>query len=451
MTTSISDPDAERLVLGACLRDAVARACVRELLLPTDFDEPHRAAVYAAITATEDAGSPVDPVSVRDQLRRNGDEWRGSLEWLETLPASDIVDAARGHAEIVARLATKRRQALTGIAIVRAARDPTTTPDQVVDVAEAQMLEWLAQRSGGASGDLGSVIDRALERIDAAIASGSGIQGLATGFADLDQVLGGLAPGSYTVVAGRPSMGKTAFGLGVAFHNARHGVPVLFVSAEMSDIELAMRVLAAEARMSPTDLRVGRVTDAQRAVVEAARERHARMPLVIEHHAAPTIGQVAAAARRCQRERGLGLVVVDYLQLIGANERQQNNNLEIAEVSKGLKALAVGLDCAVVALSGLNRGPERREDKRPQVADLRDSGQIEADADVALMLYRDAHYHPETSNPLDAEVIVVKSRNGPTGTVYLAWIATSARFVNLGHLPAVEHHFPGATIEGDPP
>jgi replicative DNA helicase len=282
---------------------------------------------------------------------------------------------------------------------------------------------------------LKELLTESLERLDHLYGRGETITGVPTGYSELDTLLSGLQPSNLIVVGARPSMGKTAFALGLASHAASsHGVPVLFFSLEMSHLEIAQRVLAAEARLDVTKLRNGRLLDSDWPRISSAIGRIDTAPLFIDDNPNVTIMDIRAKARRMRSSNGIGLVVIDYLQLMTGRSSAENRQVEISEISRGLKILARELQLPVVALSQLSRGLEARADKRPMLADLRESGAIEQDADVVMFIYRDEVYNPESPDRGTAEVLIAKHRNGPTGVAHLAFIANYAKFGELARV-----------------
>jgi len=263
--------------------------------------------------------------------------------------------------------------------------------------------------------------------------SGS-ITGIPTGYADLDEHLAGLQPSNLIVVGARPSMGKTAFALGLAAHAAMNGEQVLFFSLEMSHLEIAQRVLSAEARVNASHMRSGRLAEQDFKKISQAVGRLSDASLHIDDNPNVTIMDIRAKARRIKARMGLSLVVVDYLQLMTGRHNAESRQVEISEISRGLKILARELNIPVIALSQLSRNLEARNDKRPMLSDLRESGAIEQDADVVMFIYRDEIYHQDSSERGTAEIIVAKHRNGPTGVVELSFIGDYARFVNIAKM-----------------
>jgi replicative DNA helicase len=280
---------------------------------------------------------------------------------------------------------------------------------------------------------LRDLLDTSLDRLEHLFMRGDAITGLPTGYLDLDELLSGLQPSTLVVVGARPSVGKTAFALGMAAHAAvEEHKPVLFCSLEMGHLELTQRLLAAEARVDSSKMRNGRLTDADWTKISHALGRLSEAPLFIDDNPNLTVMEIRANARRLKSRVGeLGMVVIDYLQLMSGRGRAENRQVEVSEMSRGLKILARELETPVVALSQLSRALELRADKRPMLADLRESGSIEQDADVVLFLYRDEVYNPESPDVGTAEVILAKHRNGPTGNVRLAFLGHYTRFANM--------------------
>jgi replicative DNA helicase len=428
-------------VLAACLRDTLLRAHARELLTPDDFGDARCSESFAALLALDDDGRSCDPVSVRAELRQRDTEFDDALAWLEETAAIDATsDTMRQHAAIVVELSRKRRMALSGTEIAKAAFDASVRADEVAAFAEAELTSWSATTGEDVTTrELTIVVHEVIERVDEARASGSTLRGLRTGLHDLDDVLCGLEPGYYVVGGGRPGVGKSAFVTGIALHNARLGVPTLLISAEMSADELALRMLAADAHVSTQRLRMGSLSSDERAALDAAEQRYASWPLWIDDKPAPSIDHVRSVVRKYSRTGGLGLLLVDYLQFLTLGSPAERRELEVSQVSRSLKALARSEKCVVIAMAQLNRKLEDRADKRPHLADLRESGQIEQDADVVLFLHREAMFDPD-ADPGLAEVVVAKNRHGPRGTAKVTWLASSTRFVSraMSSIPAGE-------------
>ena len=430
---------AEEQVIAEALYSPIGRATVRELLTSADFYGPAHGHIFEAVCHLDDQGDEVSEISVSDELGRQGveDVTLGDLVALRA-NALGTDSYARTHARIVAEQAKRRRALAVGHELATAAMDPTKSAEVVVREAEAALVAVEAERRGAEVVPLGEaagiVVEQARTR---ATQGGTWPVGLPTGWPDLDQLLGGMKPGNLVLGGGRPSMGKTSFGVGVAtWDSLRLDTPTLYVSAEMSRDEISRRALALVADVPLRALQEGRLSEAQIAKLERTQTAMDSAPIKIMDKAAPTVGEVRIAARAMKAKHGLGLVVVDYLQLLTPDAKQDRAELETGQVAWGLKTLARDLDCVVLALAQLNRGCEARTDKRPVLSDLRDSGRLEQDADVVMFIYRDEVYNPSSPDRGIAEVIVAKHRNGPTGTRRLAWLPTVARFGDLAREPA---------------
>jgi replicative DNA helicase len=432
------DLDAEEAVLACMLGSAVARAEARERVRADDFYSPRNGNIFEASCQLEDAGEPVDPVTAYDQLRRLGlaeGVTGGDLVALAANGVPTFAFAAK-YGAIVAELAAKRRLASVGAELSSAAMDPARDSAEVRQGAEAALLG--TERGDGraaivsAADTIGLVADRARAAADR---GGVGVAGLPSGYRALDALLGGFEPGALVVVGARPSMGKTAFALGTAATDALRSTPTLFVSAEMGAAEIGSRLAAMVADVPAEAQRSGHLSDAQWGRLERAQAAFSHAVFEVMDQAGPTAGEVRLRARAVKSRHGLGLVCVDYLQLLAPQGKKERRELEIAETAWLLKTMARDLGCVVIALSQLNRGCEARADKRPMLSDLRESGAIEQHADVVMFLYRDEVYNPSSPDRGTAEVIVAKNRNGPTGTRRLAWLATLARFADLAPEP----------------
>lgn len=432
-----NDLEAERGVLGAMLlsRDAIATAA--ELVSADDFYKPAHGHVFAAAVALEARGDPVDEVTVVDELGRmalldaaGGAGLAGDLVgWKGGVPA---IGHVRRYALIVAELSTLRR--LVGVA-GEIAELGYSLPDDVagaIDKAETLVFA-LTDRGGRREVDRidGGPTAEFLDALEESMAS-PGLAGLSTGWIDLDRMTLGLHPGQMVTIAGRTSMGKSAWAAELTANVARQGAPVLLVSAEMSRLELMQRIVSSESRVQLQAIRDGSVTPHDLTRIHKAVASFSGLPVYIDPDPNANLMSIRAEARRTAAKEGsLGLVVVDYLQLLTPAAKGENRQVEVAALSRGLKRLALELHVPVVAASQLNREIEHRAEKRPGLADLRESGAIEQDSDVVLLIYRDEVYHPNTSDKGIAEIIVAKQRNGPTGTVHLGFDAERGRFTNL--------------------
>ncbi|MGD9797592.1 MAG: replicative DNA helicase [Acidimicrobiia bacterium] len=428
--------DAEESLLGAMLlsRDAIV-AATEVGLGAEEFYKPAHGHVFEAITSLYGAGEPADPVTVAEELRRSGLlDAIGGRSLLLTLQAGTPATSNAGrYARIISENAQLRR-------LIRVAGEIAELgyglPDDVaaaVDRAESMVFDVAQRRSTDTTVAIKDLLDVSLTRLEMLYEKGDRITGLPTGFQGLDEIMSGLQPGSLVVVGARPAMGKTAFGLGMASHAALEvNRPVLFFSLEMSHLEITQRILSAEARVDSSKMRNGRLAEADWTKLSHAIGRLAEAPLFIDDDPQTTIMEIRSKARRLKsREGDLALVVVDYLQLMTGRTSAENRQVEISEISRGLKILARELEVPVVALSQLSRQLEMRADKRPMLSDLRESGAIEQDADVVMFLYRDEVYNADSPDRGTAEILISKHRSGPTGMDRLAFLDHYTRFANM--------------------
>jgi replicative DNA helicase len=436
--------EAEQSVLGALLIDNQAFDRIADIVGADDFYRDDHRRIWRHIVKLIEAGKPADVVTVGESIEASEDKDRvGGVAYLGLL-AQNTPSALniRRYAELVRERAVQRRLAQVATEIAESALNPAGKDvGQILDEAESRIMEVGESGSRGRQGfeEVQTVLARVFERIDHLYhrEDKSEVTGIPTGFLDLDEKTAGLQPGDLIIVAGRPSMGKTAFALNIAEHVAvDNGLPVAIFSMEMSATQLAMRMLGSIAEVDQHKMRTGRLADEEWSKLSVAMERLHAAPIFIDETAALNALELRARARRMRRSCGkLGLVVVDYLQLMSAAREGENRATEISEISRSLKALAKELEVPVVALSQLSRAVEQRNDRRPMMSDLRESGAIEQDADVILFIYRDEVYHPDKPEAKGrAEVIIGKQRNGPIGKVELAFRGQYTRFENLAHV-----------------
>ena len=431
------DIDAEESLLGAMLLSNDAVGVAIEICRAADFYKPAHGHIFTAIVALFERGEPVDAVTVADELRRADLLGQiGDPTLLVSLQANTPSFANAGHyAHIVEEHALLRR--MIGVASEMAELGYSVPEDvtAAVDQAERMVFDLSERRTADSVEALRNLIGPSLDRIEELSHRSSRITGVATGYGELDEILAGLQPDSLTIVGARPAMGKTSFALGMLAHvGTVLRRPALLFSLEMGHLELTQRLLASEARVDSQRMRTGHLHDTDWAKVGTAVSRLSESTIFIDENPQLTVMDIRARARRLKKSEGdLGLVVVDYLQLMTGRGRAESRQVEVAEISRGLKILARELACPVVALSQLSRGLEARQDKRPMLSDLRESGSLEQDADVVLFIYREEQYDPDT--PIDrrgiAEIIVAKHRNGPTGSAHLVFLGQYARFDNL--------------------
>jgi replicative DNA helicase len=426
--------DAEESLLGALLLSRDAVGVVAELgIEPSDFYKPGHQHIYDAVRVLTAAGQPVDPITVADELRRAGllEEIGGPTVLLELQNATPAISNAARYAKIVQDTAVLRR--LIGVAgeIAEIAYHEPDDVTKALDEAETKVFEVAERRVVDSTRPLSDLLSMTMDHLQETFERGSAITGTPTGYHDLDELLSGLHPSTLLIVGARPAMGKSAFALGVATSVAQStNLPVLFFSLEMGHAELAQRILAAEARVDSQKLRNGRLSEADWSKIGRAIGR-LEVPLLLDDNPSVTVMEIRAKARRTKaRYGGLGLIVIDYLQLMTGNTTAENRQLEVSEISRNLKVLARELEVPIIALSQLSRQLETRADKRPMLADLRESGALEQDADVVMFIYRDEVYHGDSPDKGAAEIIVAKHRSGPIGTRRLVFLGPYTRFDN---------------------
>ncbi|CAN5795560.1 replicative DNA helicase [soil metagenome] len=433
--------EAEQSVLGGLLLDNNAWDRAGDMLTDGDFYRFEHRMIYAAIGGLVNATKPADVITVFEQLQSLGKaEECGGLVYLNAL-AQSVPSAAniRRYAEIVRERAILRKLIAASDEIATQAFNPQGRPvSQILDEAEGKIFKIGEEGTRSKQGFHGmdSLVVKLLDRVTELAENGAEeVTGVGTGFYDLDRMTAGLQPGDLIVLAARPSMGKTAFALNIGEHVAvAEGLPVVVFSMEMGAAQLALRMVGSLGRIDQQHLRTGALRDDEWGRLSEAVEKLRNVSMFIDESPALSPSELRARARRQARSCGkLGLIVVDYLQLMsGSSSNGENRATEIGEISRGLKALAKELQCPVIALSQLNRSVETRTDKRPMMSDLRESGAIEQDADVIMFIYRDDYYTKEQSKePGVAEIIIGKQRNGPVGTVKLAFLKPLTKFDNL--------------------
>ena len=431
--TPPQDIAAEQCVLGGMMLSKDAIADVVEVLRGPDFYKPAHQAVYDAIINLYGRGEPADAVTVAAELSKRGEIARiGGAPYLHTLISSVPTAANAGYyAKIVQERAILRRLVEAGTRIVQLAYS-TGDADDVVDQAQAEVYAVTERRASEDYLRLSEIMEGALDEIDAINSRGGQLTGVPTGFADLDQLTNGLHPGQLVIVAGRPSLGKSALAVDFLRSAAiKHGLPSCIFSLEMGRNEITMRLLSAESRVPLHSMRSGTMTDQDWTRLARRMGEVSSAPLFIDDSPNMSLMEIRAKCRRLKQRHDLRLVIVDYLQLMSSPRRVENRQQEVSEFSRSLKLLAKELDVPVVALSQLNRGPEQRADKKPQLSDLRESGSLEQDADVVILLHREDAYERESPRAGEADLIVAKHRNGPTATVTVAFQGHYSRFVDM--------------------
>ena len=432
--------EAEQSLIGGLLIDNAAWDRIGDVVRETDFYRDDHRRIFRHIGKLIQMGRPADVVTVYESIEQSNEvDQTGGLGYLgEIANATPSAANIRRYAEIVRERAILRQlvtvgDEIAGNALNPAGRDVKTLLDdaeqRIFQIAEA------GNRSNNGFVPIQPLLGEVVERMETLLARDSqyDITGVATGFADLDRMTSGLQPGDMIVVAGRPSMGKTAFALNIAEHvGVELRLPVAIFSLEMSGPQIATRFLSSVARIDQSKLRTGRLTDDEWDRMTVALGKLHEAPIHIDDTGAINSTDLRARARRLHRQFGkLGLIVIDYLQLMSSNRDNENRATEISEISRSIKALAKELQVPIIALSQLSRKVEERNDKRPLMSDLRESGAIEQDADIIMMMYREEYYKPDTQDKGVAEVIITKHRNGPTDTVRLTFLGEYTKFENF--------------------
>ena len=429
--------EAEQAVLGGLLLDNSTWDAIADRLHAEDFYRRDHQQIFAAIAELSRRNEPSDAVTLAEFLAAKGQgEETGGLAYLAGL-ARDTPTAAniRAYADIVRERSLLRQLIrVSGEIAASAYESEGRTAKELVDGAEQLVFAIAEQGRRTTSGfvPLREVLGATIDRLDMLHQSQGQLTGVSTGYADLDRMTAGLQPGDLIIVAGRPSMGKTTLALNIAENAAiAASTAVAVFSMEMSREQLSMRMISSLGRVDQSHLRTGNFGDEDWARINSAIAQMKSAPIYIDDSAALTPTEVRARARRLTREQPLGLIVIDYLQLMQVPGTKENRATEISEISRSLKALAKELKVPVIALSQLNRSVEQRTDKKPVMSDLRESGALEQDADLIMMIYREEVYEPDTPRKGIADIIIAKQRNGPTGEVHLTFLGKYTRFENL--------------------
>ena len=436
ITTKIppSDIIAEQAVLGSMLADKDAVIKAIEILKPGDFYREDHKEIYAAMLELYGMGEPIDFLTVKKNL-----ELRGSLEKIgtetflatlvDTVPTTSNIEA---YVTIVEEKSVLRNLIKVANDIIQMGYAGTEEVDSIIEKTEKKIFDVLQNRNTRGYASIKDILIGTFDKIEQLYKRKSKVSGIESGFSDLDMKTSGLNPSELVMIAARPAMGKSAFVLNIAHHVAmKENIPVMIFSLEMSKEQLVNRILCSEAEVDSMKVRTGNLDSDDWVKLGKASGNLAETPIYIDDTPGLSSAELRAKCRKAKLEKDIGLVVIDYLQLMeskGKNETRQN---EISEISRGLKILAKELDVPVLALSQLSRAPEARTDHRPILSDLRESGSIEQDADIVMFLYRDDYYNTESENKNIAEVIIAKNRSGSTGTVELGWQGQYTKFVNL--------------------
>ncbi|MDF1536278.1 MAG: replicative DNA helicase [bacterium] len=426
--------EAERAVLGAVLIDNDSIYTVMEVLVPSDFHQPSHRLLFSTMLELSERGEPIDLVTLGDRLRSAGNlDKAGGPDYLPTLADEVPTSAGVGnYARIVKEKSVLRHLIEASTEIVADCFQSAGDVDELIDEAERRIFAISEQRIRSGFLSMKEIVKSSFKTIEALYEKKEHITGVPTGFADIDELTSGFQPSDLIIIAGRPSMGKTAFCLNIAQNAAlKNKLTVAVFSLEMAKEQLVMRMLCAEARIDAHRLRSGFLGTTDWPKLSTAAGRLAETSIFIDDTPAINSMEMRAKSRRLKADKGLDLIIVDYMQLMSSRGRSDSREQEISEISRSLKALAKELRVPVVALSQLNRGVESRQDKRPILADLRESGAIEQDADVIIFIYRDEVYNKESMDKGVAEIIIGKQRNGPVGMRKLTWLDKYTRFEDM--------------------
>ena len=433
--TPPQDVAAEQSVLGGMMLSKDAIADVIEVLRSTDFYRPAHEIVFDAVLELYGRGEPADAVTVSDELTKKGSLTRvGGAPYLHTLISSVPTAANAGYyARIVRERAVLRRLVEAGTKIVQLGYATTGGDvDDLVNAAQSEVYAVTERRTSEDYLPIGQLIEPTVDEIEAAGHRGEGMIGVPTGFADLDRLTNGLHPGQMIVLAARPAIGKSTLGLDIARSaSIKHGLTSVIFSLEMSRTEITMRMLSAEAKIPLQKLRQGKLADSDWTKMARTMGELSDAPLFIDDSPNMSLMEIRAKCRRLKQRHDLKIVIIDYLQLMSSGKRVESRQQEVSEFSRALKLLAKELEVPVIAISQLNRGPEQRTDKKPQMSDLRESGSIEQDADMVILLHREDAYERESPRAGEADFIVAKHRNGPTDTITVAFQGHYSRFVDM--------------------
>jgi replicative DNA helicase len=428
---------AEQSVLGSMFIDNDAIGPIAEILTGDDFYAKQNGAVFNAIAELYRENKAVDPVTVLDRMKEHGvPEEARSEELIKDIITSVPSSAnAKNYAEIVYEKSTLRRLIRITEEIASGCYSANEKLEDILEETEKKVFNLVQSRNSSEYTPIADVVVDVLKKIQEAAQTKGHITGLPTGFADLDMRTSGLQPSDFILIAARPSMGKTAFVLTIADYVAvRKKQALAIFSLEMSAAQLVNRMLAMESRIDAMALRTGDLSDQDWDNLEEGAESLGNTDLIIDDTPGISVQELRTKCRKYKLEHDIQLIIIDYIQLMSAGSKSDNRQQEVSDISRGLKSLARELNVPIIVLSQLNRAVETRADHRPMLADIRESGAIEQDADVIMFLYRDDYYNPDSDEKNVAEVIIAKQRNGPTGTVKLGWQPQYTRFVNQAHL-----------------
>ena len=425
---------AEQSVIGSMILDPTTVVTASEILEADDFYDKRYGIIFSAITALEREGKAIDIIIIENKIKEMGQPL-GAIDIGILRELNDAVPTSVNiayYAEIVYKNSLLRRLIRVTEEISLSCYTGESTLEDILQNTEKKVFDLIQKHHVSDVADIKQVIFSVVESIAAAAKSGGTVTGIPTGFYDLDYKMAGLQNSDLILIAARPSMGKTAFALNIAeYVTVKQNVTTAIFSLEMSKEQLAKRILAMNSRVDSQKLRTGDLSDEEWMDIVDSAKTIGETNLIIDDTPGISVGELRSKCRKLKIEKNLGLVMIDYIQLMTGGKRAESRQQEISEISRSLKALAREIDAPIIALSQLSRKVESRDDKRPMLSDLRESGAIEQDADVVMFIYRDEYYNKDTENPGVTEIIIGKQRNGPIGTVRLGWKSELTKFVNL--------------------
>ena len=430
-----NDVEAEQAVIGSMLTDKEAVSAAIEVLKPEDFYREDNRIIFEAILSLYGRSEPIDIITIKSELSSMGKfEAVGGLEYIAELPDKVPTTAnVEQYIKIVEEKSVLRNLIKTANEIITLGYDQTQEVDSIIDGAEKKIFEVMQKKNQKGYTPIKDILVETFTELEQLYNQKQRITGIPTGFSDLDFRTSGLHNSDLILVAARPAMGKSAFALNIATNAAvRAKVPVAIFSLEMSKEQMTSRILCSEAMVDSNKVRTGKIDDEEWGKLAAASGELSEANIYIDDTPGISIMEIRAKCRKMKIEKNIGLVVIDYLQLVqGSGKRGSSREQEIAEISRSLKILAKEINVPVIALSQLSRAPEQRPDHRPMLSDLRESGSIEQDADIVMFLYRDDYYNEDSEKKNIAEVILAKHRAGSTGTVELLWLGNYTKFANM--------------------
>ncbi|MBC8572982.1 replicative DNA helicase [Jingyaoa shaoxingensis] len=429
-----NSPEAEQSVIGSMIMDSEAIMTASEILTSEDFYQRQYGILFDAMVELYNEGKAVDLVTLQDRLKeKDVPPEVASLEFVKDILDSVYTSAhIRQYASIVHEKAMLRRLIRTTEGIANACYAGKESMEDIFVDTEKQIFDIIQQNTSGEYVPIKDVVLNALDKIEMASRTKGNVTGIPTGFIDLDYKTAGFQPSDLILVAARPSMGKTALVLNIAQHMAfREDVTVAVFSLEMSKEQLVNRLLSLESRVDSQSIRTGNLTDEDWSKLIEGAGVIGKSHLIIDDTPGISVTELRSKCRKFKMEHNLGIIIIDYLQLMTGSKRSESRQQEISDISRSLKAVARELNVPVVALSQLSRAVEQRPDHRPMLSDLRESGAIEQDADVVMFIYRDDYYNKDTAKPNVAEIIIAKQRNGAIGTIELAWLPQYTKFANM--------------------